>query len=138
MIKKFNREQVKESIDCALKNKPSFGGFLLVFKEKGGIVGAIVVNKSGMSNNGPEDRISLIALAQNYSKKEYLAKLMIHKALGFTNGSVGFFVRPDHPHLKYFSDVGFEASYLELRLGQPIRRKPEVTQKPSSSVRISG
>ena len=50
-----SKSEVQEALDYALKRKPSFGGFVVVITDGKPIIGAIIVNQTGMKGYNPNN-----------------------------------------------------------------------------------
>lgn len=91
------------------------GGFIVVGTEHEQIVGAVVVNETGMDGYIPENILVYIAVHENQRGKGMGSKLM-QFALDKAKGSVALHVEPDNPAKKLYEKLGFTNKYLEMRL----------------------
>ncbi len=110
------RHDVQEALDYALKRKPSFGGFIVAVTENRRLLGAIVVNQTGMEGYSPNNICVFIAIAKDCPRQEIVLQQLMHKAIGHANGDIAMHIEPDHPALPLYQKMGFRAQYLELRL----------------------
>ena len=110
---------VQEAIDYALKRKPSFGGFILITREGRQILGAIVVNRTGMEGFGPNSLLVFVANDGRHPDQEKVLTHLISKAIDHANGDIALHLEPDHPALAIYKKLGFRAQYLELRFQKP-------------------
>ncbi|MBI1306392.1 MAG: GNAT family N-acetyltransferase [Bacteroidetes bacterium] len=106
---------INKCIDYAIKESPSFGGFILTLKEKSKIVGAVIVNQTGMNDYIPENILVYIAI-HNEHRGEGLGRKLMTAALDKCQGSVALHVEHDNPALHLYKNLGFENKYLEMRL----------------------
>ncbi len=81
------RSNVTKSIDYALKDTVSFGGFIFTFEKKQKFLGAIVVNKSGMGGFLPEHLIVVNGVAPVECQEEIMA-LLFREANLLTRGDI--------------------------------------------------
>ncbi len=91
------------------------GGFVLVGIHKEEMIGAVVINETGMSKYIPENILVYIAVHQDYRGKG-LGKQLMHEALKLAKGDVALHVEPDNPAKKLYERLGFTNKYLEMRL----------------------
>ncbi len=110
---------VQEAIDYALKRKPSFGGYILITREGPRILGAVVVNRTGMEGFSPNNLFVFVAYDHKHPNQEQLLEQLIAKAIDHANGDIALHLEPDHPALTIYQRLGFRAQYLELRFKKP-------------------
>lgn len=110
------RPQVVEAISYALKEKPSFGGFVLAVKKEHQYLAAIVVNNTGMEGYGPGNIFAYVTVAQTADDKEKILEEIMCKALDMSNGDVSLRLERRNPIIKLFKKLGFTNNMVELRL----------------------
>jgi ribosomal protein S18 acetylase RimI-like enzyme len=108
------KADIEKAIDYALKETPSFGGFVLVSYLGNEISGSVVVNQTGMKDYIPENILVYIATHKNYRGKG-IGKALMRKTLQLAKGSVALHVEPDNPARKLYEKVGFTSKYVEMR-----------------------
>lgn len=109
------KKDIRNSLDFAVHDViPSLGGFVLLLKEKGEILGATIVNKTGMSGYIPENILVYIAV-DGKKRGQGIGKKIMNKALEMTEGSVALHVEPDNPAKYLYEKTGFTSKYLEMR-----------------------
>jgi ribosomal-protein-alanine N-acetyltransferase len=109
-------KDIKEAIAYAQKDSASHGGSVLVAKDENErIVGAVVINKTGMSGYIPENILVYIAVHSDMRGKGLGKKLMQH-VIKVTDGDIALHVEPDNPAKFLYEKIGFENKYLEMRL----------------------
>jgi [ribosomal protein S18]-alanine N-acetyltransferase len=106
------KEYILKCLDFALN--PDRGGFILLGVEDGVIIGAIVINKTGMEGYIPANILVYIAVHQNHRGKGVGKKLM-QEALPKTSGGVALHVEPNNPAKFLYEKLGFTNKYLEMR-----------------------
>ncbi|RZJ35448.1 MAG: GNAT family N-acetyltransferase [Flavobacterium sp.] len=106
-------EDIEKSMDYAMD--ASKGGTILAGIENGKIIGAVVLNRTGMQGYIPENILVYIAVDSSQRGKGY-GKTMMNKALSLTEGSIALHVEPDNPALHLYEKLGFTNKYLEMRL----------------------
>lgn len=111
-------EDIRKSIDFALKEYNSaiipLGGFVLIAKNNNDIVGAVVINKTGMQGYIPENILVYIATHKEFRGMGIGEELM-NKSLDIAKGSIALHVEPDNPAKFLYEKVGFTNKYLEMR-----------------------
>ena len=107
---------ISKCFDFAVKDSnEKLGGFVLVLVENGEIMGATIVNKTGMSGYIPENILVYIAVHENARGKGFGKKLM-NKAIELADGDIALHVEPNNPAKILYEKLGFENKYLEMRL----------------------
>ncbi len=93
------------------------GGRIVLALHGEDIVGAVVLNETGMGGYIPENILVYIAIHKNHRGKGLGGQLM-DKAIQLTNGSIALHVEPDNPAKKLYERKGFTNKYLEMRLSR--------------------
>ena len=108
------KEDIMKCLDYALSNFPHQGGFVLLAREEGKIVGAVVVNQTGMEGYIPENILVYIAVNSNQRGKG-IGKTLMEKAVHLAKGDIALHVEPDNPARHLYEKLGFTNKYLEMR-----------------------
>lgn len=109
------REYVERAVEYCLSDHPGEGGFLLVEHGEGDkVLGAVVINKTGMSGYIPENILVYIAVHKD-SRGTGLGKKLIGKAQEMAKGDIALHVETDNPALHLYEKTGFVNKYLEYR-----------------------
>ncbi len=108
-------EYIMRCLDYALDQAVDKGGYVILGRENGKIVGAVVMNKTGMSGYIPDYILVYIAVDGSQRGKGVGKKIM-QTALNMANGDVALHVEPDNPARKLYENLGFTNKYLEMRL----------------------
>lgn len=108
-------EDINKCLDYVFEKNLGKGGFVLLGIHQEEIVGAVVINETGMSGYIPENILVYIAVHKGFRGKGIGGKLMEH-ALKLTKGSVALHVEPDNPAKRLYERLGFTNKYLEMRL----------------------
>ena len=106
---------IMKCLDYALDQSLDKGGFVVLSREEDQLLGAVVVNKTGMSGYIPENILVYIAVDQSQRGKGIGKKLM-QAAIESATGDIALHVEPDNPAKKLYEDLGFTNKYLEMRL----------------------
>jgi ribosomal protein S18 acetylase RimI-like enzyme len=88
---------------------------IFIAEEQNEIVGAVIVNKTGMSGYIPENILVYIAVHKNQRGKGSGKKLM-QAVLENCQGDIALHVEKDNPAKFLYEKIGFTAPYLEMRL----------------------
>ena len=111
------KSDIEKAINYALKETPSFGGFVLVSYLDDDIVGAVVINQTGMKDYIPENILVYIAIHPDKRGKG-LGKKLVEKTIEIANGNIALHVEPDNPAKKLYEKLGFSNKYLEMRFNK--------------------
>ena len=108
------KNDIQEAIKYALSDETNKGGFVIYAKMDSEIVGAVVVNETGMKKYIPENILVYIATDAEQRGKGIGKQLMI-EAMATAKGSIALHVEPDNPARKLYEKLGFTNKYLEMR-----------------------
>jgi [ribosomal protein S18]-alanine N-acetyltransferase len=106
---------IRKCLDYALSDEPGKGGSVTVAIENETIVGAVVVNNTGMSGYIPEHILVYIAVAPSQRGKG-IGKSLMQQVIANTPGNIALHVEPDNPARILYERLGFSNKYLEMRL----------------------
>ncbi len=109
------KEDIMKCLDYALDQSMHAGGFVVMARENGKILGALIMNKTGMSGYIPENILVYIAVDASQRGKGIGGKIM-DMAIKMANGSIALHVEPDNPAKNLYERIGFTNKYLEMRL----------------------
>jgi len=108
-------EDIMKCLDYALDKAVDKGGYVVLARENDQIVGAVVMNKTGMSGYIPENILVYIAVDASQRGKGVGRKIM-STAIDMANGAIALHVEPDNPARHLYEKLGFTHKYLEMRL----------------------
>jgi ribosomal protein S18 acetylase RimI-like enzyme len=108
------RHDIMACISYAMKERSAEGGLALVLYDGTEIIGAVIINKTGMTGYIPENILVYIALHRDY-RGQGLGKLLMKNAISATEGDIALHVEPDNPAKFLYEKVGFTNKYLEMR-----------------------
>ena len=109
------RKHIIKCLDYALSAEPGKGGFVEVAHDDNKIVGAVVINYTGMAGYIPENILVYIAVNKEY-RGHGIGKKLMEQTIAHTKGSVALHVEPDNPAKFLYEKYGFTNKYLEMRL----------------------
>ena len=109
------KQDIEKCMNYALQETPSFGGFILTASLDNNVVGAVIVNETGMKDYIPENILVYIATDANQRGKG-IGKALMQKAIESAKGNIALHVEPDNPAKILYEKLGFTSKYLEMRL----------------------
>lgn len=111
------KQDIEKCMDYALQETTSFGGFIVTALIENEIVGATIVNQTGMKDYIPENILVYIATDANQRGKG-IGKAIMQHAIEKAQGNIALHVEPDNPAIKLYEKLGFTNKYLEMRLNK--------------------
>ncbi len=105
---------IRKAIDYAVKDIPSFGGFVLKGSIEKQAVGYVVINATGMGGYIPENILVYIATDARLRGKG-VGKCLLQKTFALAHGDIALHVEPDNPAKRLYEREGFTNKYLEMR-----------------------
>jgi GNAT superfamily N-acetyltransferase len=111
----FSKGEITEAVECAVKERASLGGFILTLREGNEMLGALVVNATGMENRNPRHRLSLFAVARAH-RHNGIAKHLLDKAVQQAGSNLAIQLEPGNGEVAFFEKLGFKEKYVEMRL----------------------
>ncbi|WP_162342034.1 GNAT family N-acetyltransferase [Cyclobacterium salsum] len=109
------KEDIMRCLDYALDQSDEKGGFAVLAREDGKIVGTAVLNRTGMAGYIPENILVYIAVDASQRGKG-LGKKLMKRAIDMAEGDIALHVEPDNPARILYEKLGFTNKYLEMRL----------------------
>ena len=107
------KEDILKAIEYSLN--PDKGGFVLVGTDNNNIIGAVVVNKTGMEGYIPSNILVYIAV-DGEQRGKGIGKQLMKEAINNTKGGIALHVEPNNPAKFLYEKLGFTNKYLEMRL----------------------
>ena len=109
------RHHIMACLEYADSPEQGKGGSITVATHENKIVGAVVINKTGMKGYIPENILVYIAVDPNQRGKGTGKKLM-EAVIQSTKGDIALHVEPNNPAKRLYERLGFTNKYLEMRL----------------------
>ncbi|HKJ46988.1 MAG TPA: GNAT family N-acetyltransferase [Balneolales bacterium] len=108
------KKDILKCLNYALSEEPGRGGFIVLAKDDNNIVGAVIINVTGMGGYIPENILVYIAVNREYRGKGIGKKLM-ELTIEHADGDIALHVEPNNPAKFLYEKYGFTNKYLEMR-----------------------
>ena len=108
------KDAINKCIDYAFGKEGRPGGFLLAAFYEGDLVGALIINDTGMSGYIPDHVLVYVAVDASYRGKGF-GKQIVEYALKECPGDVKLHVEYDNPAKRLYERIGFTNKYAEMR-----------------------
>lgn len=105
----------KEAIQAAIDYVFAKGGHITAQFQGDELIGAVVVNQTGMKGYIPENILVYIAVHTDYQGRG-LGKALMLEVLTKIKGDVALHVEASNPAKYLYESLGFTNPYLEMRL----------------------
>lgn len=109
-----SKEAINKCIDFAFGKDGKLGGFLLAAYYEGKLVGALIINNTGMSGYIPEHILVYVAVDASYRGKGF-GKQIVERAISDCSGDVKLHVEYENPAKRLYERIGFTTKYAEMR-----------------------
>ncbi|WP_372755858.1 GNAT family N-acetyltransferase [Mariniflexile sp.] len=109
------KSAIRKSLLYAAKEIPGLGGYVFVMEHENKIVGALVVNRTGMNEYIPENILVYIAV-KNEFRENGIGKALIKHTKMYCDGDISIHVNKDNPAIALFEKQGFKPRNIEMRL----------------------
>lgn len=108
------KEDINKCLDYAFLNEKLGGGFALAAYNDNKLVGAVIMNKTGMSGYIPEWILVYIAVKSS-QRGNGIGKQIIEEVYKQCNGDIKLHVEYDNPVKSLFERMGFTNKYADMR-----------------------
>lgn len=111
------QEDISDAVNYALGDQDKPGGIIITATDDSSnkLVGAVVVNKTGMARYIPENILVYIATDKDVRGKG-IGKRLMQTAIESTDGDIALHCEPENPAIHLYKKLGFTSKYLEMRL----------------------
>ena len=116
----LDKNAISQAIDYAVKEIPSFGGFIVTAEENHQILAALIVNKTGMQGYMPQNIAVLNAVLPAY-KNSTVIKEIKAKAMVLTRGDIAMVVNNQSVKDMELKSMTVEAKYMQLPLLRKVK-----------------
>lgn len=103
-----------DQIQSCLTYVTSRGGQVFIAEQDDQLIGAVVINDTGMGGYIPEHILVYIAVDGRMRGKG-IGKALMQEAILNTSGNIALHVEPHNPAKRLYERLGFENKYLEMR-----------------------
>ena len=110
-----SKSAIKKSLLYAIKEIPGLGGYVFVLEEKKEVLGALVINKTGMNEYIPENILVYLVVNTEFDEHSIREKL-INYAINYCKGDIALYINKENPELGWFEEKGFKSRNIEMRL----------------------
>ena len=107
-------EDIRKCLEYALNIGSHPGGLILSSWVGDTLIGAVILNKTGMEGYIPENILVYIATHADY-RGQGVAKQLIQRAFDETQGDIALHVDHKNPARTLYEKLGFTNKYLEMR-----------------------
>jgi len=111
------RQDIQRCLDYALYRDGKAGGMIFTARDEDKLVGAVVINHTGMTGYIPEHILVYIATHKD-CRGQGIGQQLMQMAIAETTGNIALHVEPDNPARKLYEKLGFTNKYLEMRLNK--------------------
>ncbi len=108
------KKDIQKCLDYAFSDEKSEGGFALAAFYENKLVGALIMNITGMADYIPKWILVYIAVDSSHRGKGF-GKSIIEKAFSLCDGNMKLHVEYDNPAKKLYERLGFTTKYAEMR-----------------------
>src|SRR6056300_1012661 len=113
-----SKSAIRKSLMYAAKETPGLGGYVFVLEQKDEILGAVVVNRTGMNEYLSENILVYVAVKKEYRGKG-IGKKLIEHTIKDCKGDIAIHINQDNPAINLFKDKGFKPRNIVMRLERP-------------------
>lgn len=111
-----SQEAITKAMNYAMRDPATGrGGLVTTMHEDEKIIGAVVINHTGMEDYIPENILVYIAIHRS-CRGQGLGRLLLSSVLGKIEGDVALHVEPSNPAIHLYKKMGFSTKYVEMRL----------------------
>lgn len=108
------KKDISKCLDYAFSDEKSEGGFALAAFYEDKLIGALIMNKTGMGDYIPDWVLVYVAVDASYRGKGFGRKI-VEEAFKHCDGNIKLHVEYDNPAKKLYERIGFTSKYAEMR-----------------------
>ncbi len=109
-----SKEDINKCIDYSFSKEEGKGGFSVVALNDEKLIGALVMNKTGMGGYIPENVLVYVAVHES-TRGKGIGRQIIEKAHDWVDGNVKLHVEYDNPAKRLYERIGYTNKYAEMR-----------------------
>ena len=111
------KEHIEWALDYAFSTSPGKGGFLMLVKMNQKLLGALLMQRTGMSGYIPENILLFVTVSPELRGKGVGRKLIEH-CINECEGDVKLHVEYDNPAKRLYERIGFKNKYADMRFSK--------------------
>ncbi len=108
------KDAIGKCINYVFSKETGKGGFILLGMINNDLVGAVIMNNTGMTGYIPENILVYAAVNSNFRNRG-IGKQLVEKAITTSAGDVKLHVEYDNPAKRLYERLGFTNKYAEMR-----------------------
>jgi GNAT superfamily N-acetyltransferase len=108
------KKDIQKCLDYAFSDEISEGGFALAAFYEDKLVGALIMNKTGMADYIPGWILVYVAVDASYRGKGF-GRQIIEESFINCDGNLKLHVEYDNPAKRLYERIGFTSKYAEMR-----------------------
>lgn len=112
-----SKDHIRKAMDYSIKEFHSFGGFTIVYKVDGKIVGAAILNHTGMQGYIAENILVYLAVHKEF-RGNGIATRLIDQVKMHAKGDITLHLKQNASLTKMYEKFGFSNSIVEMRLNR--------------------
>ena len=112
-----SKAAISKCIDFAFSKNGGLGGFILTAYYDDELCGALIMNKTGMSEYIPENILVYVAVNSKFRNKG-IGKQIVERALKEADGNIKLHVEYENPAKRLYERIGFTTKYAEMRFSK--------------------
>jgi len=116
----LDKNAINQAVDYAIKEIPSFGGFIVTAEENHQIIAALIVNKTGMQGYMPQNIAVLNAVLPAYENSPIVKEIKA-KAMMLTRGDIAMVVNNQGTKDMELQNMTAKAKYMQLPLLRKVK-----------------
>ncbi|MFP4529222.1 MAG: GNAT family N-acetyltransferase [Candidatus Kapaibacterium sp.] len=108
------KRAIGKCLDYAFEKDGGQGGFALAALEDGKLIGALIMNKTGMEEYIPPNILVYVAVHES-TRGKGIGGQLCKKAIEMAEGDVKLHVEYENPAKRLYERLGFTTKYAEMR-----------------------
>lgn len=113
--RKDDKSAIRKSLLYAAKEISGLGGYAFIIEKKDQIIGATVINKTGMSEYQSENLLVYLVVHKEFRNLGIATKLL-NEAINYCNGNITLNINKKNDAIELFEKNGFESKKIQMTL----------------------
>lgn len=114
-----SKEQLQQSVDYAVKDCPSFGGYILSVNSEKKPIGVAVINKTGIPSAGCKNLLVQFSIDPEFQTAEFITHFF-KRIVDLTNKDISLQLNASDPNIHLLESIGFKAHKVEFRFEEQV------------------